>query len=96
MAQGRTLENGNRFRVRLDFEKMILVTFVVTKVTLRSKTTMFTMHNLQLLNIYVFTLRPLGPLLCPGRQSKQNALFASENTLLGDRLRLLGGDKPRS
>ena len=30
------------------------------------------------------------------RQSKQSALFASENTFLGDRLRLLGGDKPLS
>ena len=36
-AERRTLENGNRFRVRMDFtEKMILVTFVETKVTLRS------------------------------------------------------------
>ena len=39
------------------------------------ETIMFTIHNLQSLNIYVLTLRPLGPLLCPGRQSKQNALL---------------------
>ena len=75
---------------------MILVTFVVTKVTLRSKATMFTIHNLLLLGFYILALRPLGPLLCPGRQSKQSALFASENTFLGGRLRKLGGDKPLS
>ena len=75
---------------------MILVTFVVTKVTLRSKAVKFTMHNSQLLNIYVLTLKPLWLLLCPGRQSKQSALFVSENTFLGGRLRKLGGDKPLS